>query len=245
MHKVSHLHSLVAAALIGIAVGNAWSEEATPAEPAAPAGEAAAPVTGAVPGRYPPPPERRGYPQPGTQPSQWPAPPPAYSQPGPYTPPYGQYRAGPGTPAENPLSATLKQTQEQLATKTAELDAIRKQRARLQADLEVAMAALQKAQADTVNAGQQVDTSMAQVDTLKHILCELAARLEARNTTLQNTLQTPAAEPDDPDSAAAGEVETETADQAGPQTDRKCSRLSQYPAITSGQRGITVTPQAR
>lgn len=243
MNKLSPINILVAAALLAIAAESAWAEEATPGSTATPAAQTAAPGTGHVPGMYPPRPDRGGYAQPRQQPSQWPAPPPGHNQTPPYYPPYGQYQAVPAAPAVNPLSTTLKATQEQLTAKTTELDTTKGQMARLQAELEAAMAALQKAHSDTINAGQQVDATRAQVDTLKHILCELAARIEARKTALQNALQTTAAASDDPDSAAAGEVDLEIAEQAKPQTAPKCSQLTQYPAITSGQRAKTIIKQ--
>jgi len=285
MNKLSLLKILVAAALIGVAAENAWSEEATPGvpataagqtatpetpaapagqtaapeTPAAPAGQTAAPGTGYVPVWYPPGPDQRGYAQPWSQPSQWPAPQPGYGQLPPYSPPYGQYRTGPGAQAvENALSARLKQTQEQLAAKmteldttkaqvaakTSELETAREQLARLQTELQNATAALRKAQSDTINAGQQFDTTKAQVDTLRNILCELAARIEIRETALQNALQTTAAEPGDTDGAAAGKVGTATAEQAEPQFDPQCSQTT-LPAITSGQRAKTIITPAR
>ncbi len=255
-----------AAALIGAASQSARSEEATPTVPAVtadqtatPANQTATPGTGHVPGWYPPTPDRRGYAQPWSQPSQWPAPPPGYGQLPPNSPPYGQYRTGPGVPVESPLSATLKQTQDQLAAKstaldttreklaaqTTELETTREQLTKLQTEFLAATTALQKAQSDTINTGRQVDTTMTQVDTFKKILCELAARIETRKTALQNALQTTAAKPVDPDSAAAGEDESETTGQAEPQTDLQCSQLTESPAITSGQRGITVITQER
>jgi hypothetical protein len=245
MNTLSSLKLLVAAALIGIAAGNARSQEATPDVSNTPAGQTAATGTGYVPGWYPPRPDRRGYAQPWPQSSQRPAPPPGYGGLRPYAPAHGQYWSRPGIPAENPLGTELKQTQEQLAAQSTELETTRQQLARLQADLETATAALQKAQSDTLNAGRQVDASMTEVDALRKILCELAARIEIRKTMLQDALQTAAAEPDEPDSTTGGEVEPETAALAEPQTDPQCSQQTPTPAITSGQRGITVKAQAR
>jgi len=246
MKILSPVSLLVAAALIGITAESAWSEEATPGVSAAPAGQPAAPGTGHVPRAYHQRPNRGGYAQPWQQPSQWPAPPPGYNQTPPYYPPYGQYQAVPAAPAENTLSTTLKATQEQLAAKTTELDTRKAQLAKLQAELETAMVALQKAHSDTINAGIQVDTSMTQVDTLKNMLCELAARLKTLKTMLQNAQKTTAAAPDDPDSAAAGEVDAGATEQAELQTEPQCSLQTPSPAITSGQRAKTViTQQAR
>jgi hypothetical protein len=238
MNKVSSLKLLVTATLIAIAAGNAGAEEVTRYMPAAHG-------TGYVPDWYPPLPDRYRNAQPWSQPSQQPPPAPGYGRGHPYYPAYGQYRPGPGVPVENPLGTELKQTQDQLAAKITELDTMRAQLARLQTELQAAKATLQKAQSDTLNAGRQVDTTRAQVDTLKNILCELAARIESRNTALQNTLKTAATESRDPDSAAAIEVDAETAEKAEAQTDPQCSELTSPPAITSGQRGITVTTQAR
>jgi hypothetical protein len=243
MNKLTHLKILVAAALVGIAAGNAGSEEATPAVTAAPGAQTAAPGNGHVTGWYPPRPGQRRYAQPWTQPSQRPAPAPGYRPTSPYYPPYGQYRSAPVVPAENPLGAELKQTQEQLAEQTTRLETTREQLAKLQDKLQVATATLHKAQSDTINAGRQVDTTRAEVDTLKNILCELAARIESRNNALQNALKTAATQPDDPGST--GEADPETAEQAEPQTDPQCSQLTSPPAITSGQRGITIKSQAR
>jgi hypothetical protein len=78
------------------------------------------------------------------------------------------------------------------------------------------------------------------VATLKKILCELSGRLESRKDALQKALQTPAAESDDPGNAA-GKTGPETTEQAEPQ----CSQLTAPSAITSGDRAMTVRPQAR
>jgi ribosomal protein L17 len=241
-NKLTHLRVLVSAALIGMAAGNAMSEEAAPGATAIPGGHTAAPGTGYGPGWYPPRPDRRGYAQPWSAP-QRPAPAPGYSQSPPYYPPYGPYRAEPAAPEENPLGAELKQAQEQLATQTTQLETTREQLARLQEQLQAATAALHKAQTDTINAGRQVDTTRSEVDTLRYILCELAARIETRNAALQDILKTAAAQPDAPDDA--GGVDSQTAEQAEPLPDPQCSQLTPPPAITSGQRGVTITTQAR
>lgn len=238
MNKLSPLKKFLTAALIAISTGNAGAETATPGVPAA-AG------TSYVPGWNPPYPDRRGYAQPWSQPSQQAAPPPGYGRLYPYSPAYGQYQPATGVPAENPLDTRLKQTQDQLAAKTTELDTMKQQLARLQSELQAATATLEKAQSDTINAGRQVDATRSEVDTLRIILCELAARIESRNTALQNALKTAAVEPNDPDNDAVGAVEPETAEQAEPQPGAQCSQLTSPPAITSGQRGITITTQAR
>ena len=207
MNKLSPRNILVAAALIGIAAESAWSEEATPSVPAAPTEQTASPGTGYVPGRYPPGPNRGGYAQPWQQPSQWPAPPPGYRQLRPYYPPYRQYRAAPAAPTENPLSVNLKQTQEQLAAKSTELNTANEQLATLQAELQATREALQQAQTETTVASQQLSTTMEQADTLKNVLTELKARLDAQNSKLLSAVQAAAADNDNVDSAAASGAE--------------------------------------
>jgi chromosome segregation ATPase len=156
-------------------------------------------------------------------------------QPPPFHPAYGQNRAETGAAVENPLDAELKQAQEQLATQTTRLETTREQIAQLQDKLKIATAALQKAQSDTINAGRQVDSTRAEVDTLRNILCELAARIESRNNALQDLLETTAAEA----------VDAENSEHTELQTDPQCSQLASTPAITSGQRGVTVVSQPR
>ena len=225
---------LVTTALFGIA--------AVHAAPGMSAAEAAAPGTGYVPGWYPPSPGRGRYTQPWQPPTQWPAPQQGYSQPRPYHPLYGQYPATPtpAAPAENPLSATLNQTREQLVAKSAELDTTLEQLARVQDKLRVATAALQKAQADTVNAGIQVDDTMVQVDSLRKILCELAARIETRKAALHDALNPPEMQPDDRGSAADAESSPETGEQGVLQHHAECAQLTPPPAVTSGQRALTI-----
>jgi len=206
MNKFSPRNILVAAALIGIAAESAWSEEATPSVPAAPTEQTASPGTGYVPG-YPPGPNRGGYAQPWHQPPPWPAPPPGYGQLRPYYPPYGQYRAVPAAPTENPLSVELKQTQEQLAAKSTELNTANEQLATLQAELQATREALQQAQSETTVASQQLSTAMEQADILKNVLTELNARLEAQNTRLLSVVQAAATDNDNVDSAVASDAE--------------------------------------
>lgn len=201
MKKLSSIHLIVAAALIGIAVESAWSEEATPGGSAAPAGQTTAPGTGYVPGWYPPRPNRGGYTQPWQQPSQWPAPPPGYGQLRSYHPPYGQYRGVPAAPVENPLSVKLKQTQEQLAAKSTELNTTNEQLATLQTELQATREALQQAQSETTVASQQLSNAIEQTDTLKNALADLKVLLETQNTMMQNALQAAAVENDTTDTA--------------------------------------------
>ncbi|MDH3560645.1 MAG: hypothetical protein OEN52_06805, partial [Gammaproteobacteria bacterium] len=153
MNKLPSFATLVTAALIGIAAESAWSDEATPNGSAVPAMQTPAPETGYVPGWYPPPPNTGGYAQPRQQPSQWPVSPPGYGQLPPYYPPHGQYRAVPAAPAVNPLSTELKQTQEQLKAKSAELD--------------TAIAALEQHRQQITNDQQQNQMLAAERDRLR------------------------------------------------------------------------------
>ena len=189
MKKLSSIKLIVAAAVIGSVAGSAWSEEATPDVPAAPAGQTAAPGTGYVPGWYPPRPNQGGYAQPWQQPSQWPAPAPGYRQSRPYYPPYGHYRGVPAAPTENPLSFKLKQTQEQLAAKSTELNTANEQLSTSQAELQTTREALQQAQSGATVASQQLSNVMEQVDTLKNLLADLKVLLETQNTMMQSAIQ--------------------------------------------------------
>jgi hypothetical protein len=227
MNILSPRNILVAAVLIGITAESAWSEEATPSEPGAPAEQTASPGTGYVPGRYPPSPNRGGYAQPWQQPSQWTAPPPGYRQLRPYYPPYGQYRAAPAAPTENPLSVNLKQTQEQLAAKSTELNTANEQLATLQAELQATREVLQQAQSENTVASQQLSTTMEQADTLKNVLTELKARLDAQNTKLLSAVQAAAvADDDNVDNAVASGAEQ-----------------AQFPTTTSAQPGNAASAQ--
>lgn len=176
--------------------------------PAAPAEQTASPGTDSVPEYAPTPtptPNRGGYAQPWQQPPHRPAPPPGYGHFRPYyPPPYPQYREVPAAPTENPLSDKLKQTQEQLAAKSTELNTANKQLATLQVEQQSTREALQQAQSETDVASQQLSTVIEQVDILKNVLTELKARLDAQNTKLLSALEADAAaENDNVDSAGA------------------------------------------
>ena len=225
MNKLSPRNIIVVAALLSIVAESAWSEEATPSVPAPPTEQTASPGTGYVPGRYPPSPNQGGYAQPRQQPSQWHAPPPGYRQLRPYYPPYGQYRAVPAAPTENSLSVKLKQTQEQLAAKSTELNTANGHLATLQAELQASRDALQQAQSEITVASQQLSITMEQMDTLKNVLTELKARLDAQNTRLLSTVQA-AADNDNVDNAVASGAEQ-----------------AQSPTTMSAQPGNTVSAQ--
>ena len=186
MNKLSPRHLLVATALFGFAAESAWSEEATSSVPAAPAEQTTAPGAGDVPGYAP---------TPYWQPPPWPAPPPGYyGHFQPYYAPYPQHRSVPAAPTENPLSAELKQTQDQLAANTSELNTANEQLATLQAEQQATRAALQQAQSETALASEQLSVVMEQMDILNNILTELKARLDVQNNSLLGALPATAAE---------------------------------------------------
>ena len=208
MNKLSPRNLLVAAALFGITAESAWSEEAAPGVPAAAADQAASPGTADVQ-KSAPAPNRRGYEQ-YRQPPQWREPPPPpgyYDRYRPYYPPYPQYRTAPAAPAENPLSATLKQSQEQLAAKSAELNTANEQLATLQAEQQAIMEVLQQAQAEAAKASEQLSVVIEEMDILHEVLTGLKGRLDVQNTSLLGALQAGATESDEGDSADAGGVE--------------------------------------
>jgi len=211
MNKLSPGNLLVAAALFGFAAESAWSEEATPSEPAAPAEQAASPETGYVPG-YAPTPNRRGYEQ-YWQPPQWHEPPPPPPPPGyygryrSYYPPYRQYRSAPAAPAENPLSVKLKQTQDQLAVKSTELNTASEQLTTLQAEQQAFREAMQQAQAETAKASEQLSVVIEEIDILYEVLSKLKVRLDNQNTSLLGAVQAGAEENDQVDSAVASDAE--------------------------------------
>jgi len=206
MNKFSPLNLLVAAALFGIAAESAWSEEATSSAPAAPAEQTTSSETGDVPG-YAPTPYWRGHEQ-RWQPPPWPERPPGYYDHfRPYYPPYRQYRSGPAAPAVNPLSAELKQTQDQLAAKTSELNTANQQLLTLQAEQQASKAALQQAQDEIDAASQQLGIAIEDMDIINNVLTDLKARLDVQNTRLLGAVQAGAAENDKVDSAVAGDAE--------------------------------------
>ena len=184
MNKSPSFTALVTAALIGIAADSAWSDEAAPNVSAAPAVQTPAPATGPVPGWYPPPPNRGRYAQPWQQPSQWSAPQRGYRQFPPYYPPRGQYRAAPAAPAAapNPLSAELKQTQEQLTAKSTELDETHATLEQLQGKLQHSL------EAEHALREKMADITREQQD-LQARVTELTAELNTTTATLEQHRQ--------------------------------------------------------
>jgi OOP family OmpA-OmpF porin len=128
MKKFPSFYALVAATILTVASGNTWSEVDSPTGSTAPATQTPAPASGAVPGWYPPAHNQSGYARPWQQRPYRPAHRRGYGQRPRYYSPREQYRTAPATPAitpaaaENPLSAELKRTQEQLTAKSRELD---------------------------------------------------------------------------------------------------------------------------
>ena len=205
MNKLSPRNLLVSAALFGIAAETAWSEEAAPSEPAAPAEQTASPAAGSDPG-YAPTPYYGGY-KPHWQPPPRPAPPPGYhGYYPPYYPPQPQYRSAPAAPAENPLSAELTQTQEQLDAKNTELDTNREQLAGLQAEQQAIRDVMQQAQAEIAKASEQLSVVLEEMDILNEVLAKLKARLDVQDTSLLGALQASSAKGDKVDSTAATEA---------------------------------------
>lgn len=180
MHKPYSFAARVTAPLIVITVTTAWSGETAPGGAAAPAERAPTHVYPPVPGWYPPPPPRGRYPQPWQQAPRWPTPPWGYTQVPPRYPPRGQFPPVPAAPptAEDPLSAELKQTQEQLSAKTADLDKARatleQLRIKLQHRLEAELDLTEKLAAAT---GEQ-QALQARVSELNAELRVITAKLE-------------------------------------------------------------------
>ena len=228
MNKLSPRNLLVAAVLFGIAAESAWSEEATPSVPAAPAEQTASPGTGHVP-EYVPSPNRRGYEQYWQQPPQWrePPPPPGYGHFRPYYPPYRQYRPAPAAPAENPLGAEHIQTQEQLATKDTELNSANEQLVTLQAEQQASNEALQQAQ-------EQLAAKDTELNTAREQLAALRAEQQASSETLQQAQEQLSTRNTERDTArvqlATLQVEQqairEAMEQAQAETDKASEQLS-------------------
>ena len=155
MNKLSSQHLFVAAVLFGIAAENTWAQEPATSVPATPSAQAASPVTGYTPywqpprwHEPPPPPPPRGY----------------YGHYPPYYPPYTQYRAA---PADNPLKSELKQTEEQLAAKAAELNTANEQLTSLQTEQQATSGALQEARAQLTAKITELDTAMEKLTGLQ------------------------------------------------------------------------------
>jgi OOP family OmpA-OmpF porin len=136
--------------------------------------QTAAPASGPAPGWYPPPPNWGGYAQAWQQPPHWAVPPQGYGQLPPRYPTHGQSQTVPAAPtiAENPLSAELKQTQEQLTASRTELDQARAMLEQLQGKLQ-----------------HSLEAEQALIENVTSITSEQQA-LQARVTELNAELQT-------------------------------------------------------
>ena len=188
MTKLSFFTALFTAALIGIATESVWSDEA---RPNAAAVQRPVPMTGFVPGRYPPPPNRGWQAQPWQQPSQWPAPPRAYYQSPPRHLQRGQYRAYPAAPmaAGKPHSSEFNQIQPHLTAKSTAPDktlaTLAQLRAKLQHSLETE-GALNEELADLTSKQQ---TAQAHIKELNEKLNTTTTALEQNRQNISNDQQ--------------------------------------------------------
>ena len=179
MKLVSSIAAVVTATSIGIATECAWSADATPGESAAPAVQTTAPATNPAPGWYP---RQGGYAQRWQQPSQWPASPTGYDQVRPYYPQQRQYRAVPAAPANNPVRAGIEQTQEQLPSKSTEVDTAH-------AMLEQLQLKIQHSHEAERALNEKVAAITGEHDALQTRVIELMTKLDTRNTTLEQQRQ--------------------------------------------------------
>ncbi len=182
MKLLSSIATVVIATSVGIATECVWSAEATPGEPAVPALQTTAPATNPAPGRYPPPPRRGGYTQGWQQPSQWPAPPAGYGQVRPYYPQQRPYQAAPAAPAKNPVRADIEQRQEQLPSKSTEVDTAH-------AILEQLQLKLQHSREAERALNEKVAAITGEQQALQTQVTELMTKLDTSNTTLEQQRQ--------------------------------------------------------
>ena len=193
MKIISSLAALVTATSIGIVTGHAWSDETTPGESAVPAVQAPALD------RYRTLPRRGGYAQRWQQPSQWPARPAGFGQRRPYYPPQTQYRTVPAAPANNPVSAESKQTQEQLTAKNPvspeskqtqeQLTAKSTELDRVQVTLEQLQLKLQHNREAEHALNEKVAAITGERQALQTQLAELQGKLETCNAAQQQQSQ--------------------------------------------------------
>ncbi len=156
-----------------------WSSETTAREPAAPVQQTPAPASRVVPG---------GNAQAWQQPRYWPVPQRGYRQAPPGYPPGGQYPAYPAAPAMapaarvNPLSAELKQIQDQLTAKSLELEEARSMLEQLRGDLQDSLAA-EEALSD------KIAYSTHEQNALRMRVTELVKTLNTANVTMEQQHQ--------------------------------------------------------
>ncbi len=115
--------------------------------------------------------------------------------------------SAPAAPAENPLSVKLKQSQEQLAAKTTELNTASEQLATLEAEQQAFREAMQHAQAETAKASEQLSVVIEEMDILYEVLSKLKARLDVQNTSLLGAVQAGAEENAQGDNAVKSNAE--------------------------------------
>jgi len=187
MNKLTLFAALAAAALIGSLPGSAWSEETASNGTPAPAVPTPAPASAVAPGWYPPA-YPGGYAQTWQQAPRWPAPQQGYGQYPPHYPPGGQYQAYPAAPAtapaarENPLSAELKQTQEQLTAKSSELNEARGMLEQLHDEL-------QNSLATEASLSNKMTYCTREQQALRVRVTELVETLKTSNATLEQQHQ--------------------------------------------------------
>ncbi|NNJ94255.1 MAG: hypothetical protein HKP57_05880 [Halobacteria archaeon] len=205
MNRLTSFAALATAALIGSLSASAWSNErasswsdevisygtAAPADKAPATAPAPAPASTAVPGQYAPP-VQGGYAQPWQQPHQWRAPQQGYGQFPRYYPQGGQYPAYPAAPAtaattrKNPLSAELKQTQEQLTAKSSELGEAYRRIDELDGKLQDSLAAAEKLSDKMAYNTREQQALRVRVTELNTALNTAKATLEQQHQLINN-----------------------------------------------------------
>ncbi len=191
MNKLTSFVVLAAAMLIGSLPGSAWPEDTATNASAAPAGQTPVPASGVAPGWYPPS-YPGGYGQTWQQAPRWPAPQQGYGQFPPHYPPGGQYQAYPAAPAtapaarENPLSAELKQTQEQLTAKSSELDEARSMLEQLRDELQDSLATEASLSDKMTYCSREQQALRVRVTELVETLNTSSATLEQQHQLINN-----------------------------------------------------------
>jgi len=179
MNKLTTLAALVALAMIATMAESAWSAETTANGTAAPAEQTPAPANPVVPG---------GYGQSWPQPPHWRAPQQIFGRTQPQYPPARQYQPFPPQPAtapaaqENPLSAKLKQAQEQLASKSSELIEAHSMLEQLRGKLQDSLAA-------EARLTGKVKYSTREQNALRVRVTDLVKTLNTANATLEQQHQ--------------------------------------------------------
>ncbi len=181
MYKLSSFAALVTTALIAIAAETSWSDETVPTASAPPAVQSPTPGIDPASGRYSPPFNRGGYTR-WQQPILRPVLPPAYGQSRPYYLPHGQFQPPTATPVENPLSAELKLTQEQLTAESMELD-------KAHATLEQLQLKLQRSHEAEQALNEKVAAITDKHQAMQARIEELTTKLNSATTTLDQNHQ--------------------------------------------------------